>query len=82
MINGLIAMCFGNSYAESGLKWLAIDSDMNHSPSGSWLINSIKKIPEQNMMLQLSNAIDSTIKDMKEIGMFSKSITVAIDKGI
>ena len=31
-------------------------------------------------MLQLSNAIDSTIKDMKGIGMFSKSITVAIDK--
>lgn len=80
MINALIAMCIGNSYAESGLKRLAIESDMKHTPSGSWLINSIKKIPEQNMMLQLSNAIDSTIKDMKEIGMFSKSITVAIDK--
>ena len=32
------------------------------------------------MMLQLSDAIDSTIKDMKGIGMFSKPITVAIDK--
>jgi hypothetical protein len=80
MINALIAMCIGNSYAESGLKRLAIESDMKHTPSGSWLINSIKKIPEQNMMLQLSDAIDSTIKNMKEIGMFNKSITVAIDK--
>lgn len=80
MINALIALCIGNSYAESGLKRLAVESDMKHTPSGSWLINSIKKIPEQSMMLQLSNAIDSTIKDMKGIGMFSKPITVAIDK--
>ena len=80
MINALIALCIGNSYAESGLKRLAVESDVKHTPSGSWLINSIKKIPEQSMMLQLSDAIDSTIKDMKGIGMFSKPITVAIDK--
>ena len=80
MINALIAMCIGNSYAESGLKRLAIESNMKHTPSGSWLINSIKKIPEQSMMLQLSNAIDNTIKDMKNIGMFRTAITVAIDK--
>ena len=46
MINALIAMCIGNSYAESGLKRLAIESDMKHTPSGSWLINSIKNIPD------------------------------------
>lgn len=80
MINALIALCIGNSYAESGLKRLAIESDMKHTPSGSWLINSIKKIPQQNMTLQLTDALDSTINDMKEIGMFVKPITVAIDK--
>ena len=80
MINALIALCIGNSYAESGLKRLAIESDLKATPSGSWLINSIKKIPEQSMILQLSDCIDSTINDMKEIGMFLKPVTVAIDK--
>lgn len=80
MINALISLCIGNSYAESGLKRLAIESDMKHTPSGSWLINSIKKIPQQSIILQLTNAIDSTIQDMKEIGMFCTPITVAIDK--
>ncbi len=80
MINALIALCVGNSYAESGLKRLAVESDLKQTPSGSWLINSIKKISEQRMLLQLSDALDRTIADMKEIGMFARPVTVAIDK--
>jgi len=80
MINVLIALCIGNSHADSGLKRLAVESDVKHTPSGLWLIDSIKKIPEQSMMLQLTDATDSTIKDMKGIGMFCTPITVAIDK--
>lgn len=34
MHNSLMSLCLGNSYAESGLKRLAIESE-NHSPTGS-----------------------------------------------
>ena len=34
MINALIALCIGYSYAESGLKRLAVESNMKHTPSG------------------------------------------------
>ena len=80
MINSLVAICIGNSYAESGLKRLAIESHLKKTPSGSWLINTIKKIPEQHMRLQLADAVDDTIHNMKKIGMFATPITVAIDK--
>jgi len=77
--HSLMSLCLRNSYAESGLKRLSIESE-NKSPSGSWFRKIITKISEKTMQIQLHMAMDSTISKLRELGVFEKPITVAIDK--
>lgn len=76
---GITAMCNGNSYAESAMNELAAKSD-NSNPCGRWIRNAIQSIPEQSILIGLSDGIDSTITRLKKLGMFRKPVTVAIDK--
>ena len=59
--NSVMSLCLGNSYAESGLKRLAMESQ-NHSPTGSWLRKIISKISQKTMQIQLHRSLDSIAK--------------------
>ena len=54
-----MSLCLGNSYSESGLKRLAMESD-NASPTGSWLRKIISKISQKTMQIQLHQSLDKT----------------------
>ncbi len=78
--NCIMSLCIGNSYAESGLKKLAIESG-NRSPTGSWLRKGIEKISQKTMLLKLHQSLDSTISKLRERGgVFEQPVIVAIDK--
>jgi len=77
--NSIMSLCLRNSYAESGLKRLAMESK-NRSPTGSWLRKIISKISQKAMLIQLHYSLDSTISKLKELGVFDVPVTVAIDK--
>ncbi len=77
--NSIMSLCLGNSYAESGLKILAMESD-NASPTGSWLRKIISKISQKTMLIQLHQSLDSTVSKLRELGVFDMPVTVAIDK--
>ena len=76
---GITAMCTANTYSESAMKGLTIQSD-GPNPCGRWIRNAIQSITEQQMLLGLSDGIDSTVSHLKKLGMFRKPVTVAIDK--
>ncbi len=77
--NCIMSLCIGNSYAESGLKKLAIESG-NRSPTGSWLRKCIRKISQKTMLLKLHHSLDRTISKLREMGVFEQPVIVAIDK--
>ena len=76
---GITAMCTANTYSESAMKGLTIQSD-GPNPCGKWIRNCIQSLTEQQMLLGLSDGMDSTISHLKKLGMFRKPVTVAIDK--
>ena len=78
---GITAMCTANTYSESAMKGLTIQSD-GPNPCGRWIRNAIQSITEQQMLLGLSDGIDSTVSHLKKLGMFRKPVTVAIDPNI
>ena len=77
--NSIMSLCLGNSYSESGLKRLAMESG-NNSPTGSWLRKIISKISQKTMLIQLHHSLDSTVSKLRELGVFDMPVTVAIDK--
>ena len=77
--HGITAMCTANTYSESAMKGLTVQSN-NSNPCGKWIRNHIRKIPEQQMLLGLSYGMDATLSHLKKLGMFRKPVTVAIDK--
>ena len=77
--NSIMSICLRNSYAESGLKRLAVESG-NCCPSGSWIRKRIRKIPQKTMQVWLHHAMDSTVSKLKDLGVFERPVTVAIDK--
>lgn len=77
--NSIMSLCLRNSYAESGLKRLAMES-ANRSPTGSWLRKIISKISQKAMLIQLHHSLDSTISKLQELGVLEQPVTIAIDK--
>ena len=77
--NSIMSLCLRNSYAESGLKRMVMESG-NNSPTGSWLRKIISKISQKTMLIQLHHSLDSTISKLRELGVFDMPITIAIDK--
>lgn len=80
MHNALISLCIGNQYAESGMKRLAVESSLSKTPSGSLIRDTISKIHEQQMKQKVHDALDSTVSNLQDLGMFRKQVMVAIDK--
>ena len=66
-------MCTANTYSESAMKGLTIQSD-GPNPCGRWIRNAIQSITEQQMLLGLSDGIDSTVSHLKKLGMFRKPV--------
>ena len=60
-------MCTANTYSESAMKGLTIQSD-GPNPCGRWIRNAIQSITEQQMLLGLSDGIDSTVSHLKKLG--------------
>lgn len=77
--NCIMSLCLRNSYAESGLKRLAMESQ-NHSPTGLWLRKIMSRISQKAMLMHLHHSLDSTISKLKELGVLEQPVTVAIDK--
>ena len=77
--NCIMSLCVNNSYAESGLKRLALESQ-NCSPTGSWLRKIMSKLSQKTMQIQLHRALDSTVSSLQDLGVFKNPVTVAIDK--
>ncbi len=50
------------------------------NPCGKWIRERIRTIPEEKMQMYMSNAIDVTIAQIKELGYLKKPNIVAIDK--
>ena len=76
---GVTAMCTYNTYAESAMKLLAAGANGN-APSGRWIRDRVRSVPEQRMFIGLSGAIDETVSRLKKLGMLRRPVTVAIDK--
>ena len=71
--------CLGNCYSESTANKLKIRTECV-IPSGSWIRKQIAKIPQEKMIVALSDGIDQTITHLKNLGMLNHPVTVAIDK--
>ena len=71
--------CLGNCYSESTANKLKIRTECI-IPSGSWIRKQIAKIPQEKMIVALSDGIDQTITHLKKLGMLNHPVTVAIDK--
>ena len=78
-IHGIAAMCSYNTYAESAMKALAAGLGRD-VPSGRWIRDRVRSVPEQRMFAALSDGIDMTVAQLKKTGMLRGPATVAIDK--
>ncbi len=75
----IMSCCIGNCYSESTTEKLKIKTECI-IPSGSWIRKHIAKIPQEKMIIVLSDGIDQTITHLKNLGMLNHPVTVAIDK--
>ncbi len=73
----IMECCLGNCYSESTTKKLKIKTECI-IPSGSWIRKQIAKIPQEKMIIALSDEIDQTITHLKNLGMLNHPVTVAI----
>lgn len=80
--NALISLSLGNTYAESGMKRLTIESASMDVPSGSWVRDTIGKVPEHEVKEKASSAIQSTLEQLRKYGIFKTPVTAAIDNGV
>lgn len=78
--NAMISISLGNSFAESGMKRLAIESASKDVPSGSWVRDTIGKVPEQEVKERASCALQSTLEQLRKYGIFKTPVTAALDK--
>lgn len=78
--NALISLSLGNTYAESGMKRLTIESASMDVPSGSWVRDTIGNVPEHEVKEKASSAIQSTLEQARKYGIFKTPVTAAIDK--
>ena len=77
--HALIAMSMENSYAESGMKRLAMEALTGKVPSGSWVRTMAEKVPEAEMEETLRHALESTTADIVSYRLFNMPVMAAID---
>lgn len=76
----LIGISISNGYAESGMRKLAIEAASGEVPSGSWIRDTVEKIPEKEINEKLEHALDSTFERLKSFGTFNVPVIAALDK--
>jgi hypothetical protein len=69
--NALISLSLGNTYAESGMRRLAIESSS---------MDNIGKVPEHEVKEKASCTIQSTLEQARKYDIFKTPVTAAIDK--
>lgn len=75
----LIALSINNSFAESGMERLALGHSGGRVPSGSWVRDTVEKVPEKEMEGMLERALDSTLEQVKSFRLFSTPVMCAVD---
>lgn len=74
----LIALSIDNSFAESGMQRLAVESSAR-VPSGSWVRDTVERVPEKEMEGMLERALGSTLDQVKSYRLFNTPVTCAAD---
>ena len=81
----LIHLAVSNGYAESGMESLVTKGETlfvtpEKIPSGSWMRDTVEKVPEELMVESLKNALNSTVQQLKEgFRIFSAPIIAGAD---
>jgi hypothetical protein len=80
----LIHLAVSNGYAESGMEGLVAKWEplipSGKFPSGSWIRDTVGKVPENVMVEKLKNALDSTVKQLStNFKLFSAPIIGGAD---
>ena len=73
----LIALSIGNSFAESGMERLAVESP--GVPSGSWVRDTVEKVQEKEMKGMLEDALSLTLEQVKSFRLFNTPVMCAAD---
>jgi hypothetical protein len=77
----LIELSISNGYAESLSESFAVNEPLlsGKVPSGSWIRKTIRKINEEEMVLKLQEALNSTVKQLASYKIFSAPIIAGVD---
>lgn len=81
--HSLVELSISNGYAESGMERLALEAAAlsgRKVPSGSWVRDTIGKVPEGEMNRKLGQALKSTLDEIGSFRLFNVPIMAAIDK--
>ena len=76
LIESLLYLPVEKRYAESGLEDLA---STREAPSADTLLYRLKRIESQDAYRMLTQANDSVLEDLKDMGVLSKPVIAAID---
>ncbi len=74
----LISLSINNSFAESGMERLAVESS-GRVPSGSWVRDTVEKVQEKEMKGMLEDALSSTLEQVKSFRLFNVPVMCAAD---
>jgi len=74
----LMALSINNSFAESGMERLALESS-GRTPSGSWVRDTVGKVSEKEMEAMLKRALASTLDQVRSFRLFSAPLMCAGD---
>jgi hypothetical protein len=78
--HALTLLAIENRYAESGMRRLAVEASSVRVPSGSWVRDAVSRVSEQDVTVKTGRAFDSTLKELKEFGVFNERVVCAMDK--
>jgi hypothetical protein len=76
--HSLMALSINNAFAESGMERLAVESP-GGVPSGSWVRDTVEKVPEREMKEMLERALGSTLDEVGSFRLFNTPVMCAAD---
>src|ERR1022692_4343366 len=78
--HSLILLATENRYAESGMRTLPVEASSARVPSGSWVRGAVSRVSEEDVTDKTGRAMDSTLKELREFGVFNVPVVCATDK--
>jgi len=78
--HSLIALSMENRYAESGMRRLSIEASSRDVPSGSWVRDTVGRVPEKEMEEKLGRALSSTLQQVRSFRVLNEPVVAAVDK--